>query len=272
MEGERFVSYFNGGPDYSGKRVNCIYEDSRGTLWVGTTTGLYRYDTAAASFVANKLTTKGGNSADHIRALYESPEGVLYVGTHGDGLFASRSESGNMLAFSQIELEGPALNEVSSIVSDPEGNLWIGFHEEGLVRWNPHTGEQLHLRANPVQSTSLSNDRVSSLSFDAFGNLWVGTLNGINKLNLTNRKFTFYQNRPGIQGDIANSVFAIAKDPLGNIWTGTRGGLYRLDQNGTIREYRHGSPAGRRADAVRSIYCEWDNTIWIGTGRARLRP
>jgi ligand-binding sensor domain-containing protein len=272
MEGDGFVNYFRSGPNYSGKRVNCIYEDSRGTLWVGTTTGLYRYDTATAAFAVYEL-TKESESVDHIRALYESPEGVLYVGTHGDGLFAGSVETGHLPVFRRIALEGPELNEVSSIVSDPEGNLWIGFHEEGLVRWNPVSDEQLHLRTNPVQSTSLSNDRVSSLAFDTFGNLWVGTLNGINKLNLTNRKFTFYQNRPGIKGDISNSVFAIAKDPLGDIWTGTRGGLFRLDRNGTIKEYLHGKPGTKRADAVRAIYCEGNGenfTLWVGTEQGTL--
>lgn len=273
MEGEGFVSYFDGGPNYGGKRVNCIYEDSRRTLWVGTTTGLYRYDSVTASLVLQKLPSGEGNAADHIRALYESPTGILYVGTHGDGLYAGRTAPGKLPEFRRIALEGPELNEVSSIVSDPEGHLWIGLHEEGLVRWNPVTGEQIHLRTDPVQSTSLSNDRVSSLAFDTFGNLWVGTLNGINKLNLTNRKFTFYQNRPGIPGDIANSVFAIVKDPLGNIWTGTRGGLFRLDRKGTIKEYFHGTPGMRRADAVRSIYCEsngQDFILWLGTEQGTL--
>lgn len=273
MEDDRFVSYFRSGPNYAGKRVNCIYEDSRKTLWVGTTSGLYRYDTVTAAFVAHRLKTGEEQTTVHIMALYESPAGVIYVGTHGDGLFAGIREPGGLPVFKHVALEGPELNEVSSIVSDPEGNLWIGFHEEGLVRWDPNTGEQLHLRANPVQSTSLSNDRVSSLAFDTFGNLWVGTLNGINKLNLTNRKFVVYQNRPGIQGDIANSVFAIAKDPSGNIWTGTRGGLYRLDRKGTIREYIHRSRSTRRADAVRSIYCESngsENKIWIGTEQGTL--
>jgi ligand-binding sensor domain-containing protein len=273
LERDGFVSYFKGGPSYAGKRVNCIYEDSKGTLWVGTTTGLYRYDTLTASFVAHKLSAKKTNTDDHIMALHESGAGVLYIGTHGDGLFAGTMVSGELPEFRQIVLEGPELDEVSSIVSDPEGNLWIGFHEEGLVRWSPQTGEQLHLRANPVQFTSLSNDRVSSLAFDSFGNLWVGTLNGINKLNLINRKFSFYQNRPGIQGDIANSVFVIAKDPEGNIWTGTRGGLFRMDKKGNIREYLHGTSASRRADAIRSIYCVSNAshyTLWIGTEQGTL--
>ncbi|HEY4653698.1 MAG TPA: two-component regulator propeller domain-containing protein [Cyclobacteriaceae bacterium] len=277
MEGENFVRFYHDPvkpSSISGNSITCIYEDSQANLWVGTTSGLNRYDPGTQTFRRYALHQNGDHGKhSHISSIYEDERGNLFVGTHGEGLFL-RTSSADLNAppdIRQVRFAGIEINEVSSVLSDPEGNIWIGFQEEGLVCWNPRTDARVHIRANPVQSSSLSNDRVSALFFDKFGNLWVGTLNGINKLNLSNRKFNAYQNRPGIQGDIRNSIFAIAKDEEGNIWTGTRGGLFVLTKKQEVKEYRHRpGTSARRVDAIRSIYSERSGRLWIGTEKGTL--
>ncbi len=277
MDGERFIKFSNAQSnsfDISGNSVTCIYEDSQKKLWFGTTQGLNRYDPSTQSFQRVPLSPKADqNKFNSITSVYEDKNRNLLVGTNGGGLFqcALSPNSSALPDFKLVTFPGIQLNEVSSLLSDPNGNIWIGYQEEGLIRWNPVSNEHIHIRTNPVQPNSLSNDRVSALFFDKFGNLWVGTLNGINKLNLSNQKFASYQNKPGIPGDIRNSVFAITKDKDGNIWTGTRGGLFCLNTKQELIEYRHQPESpGSREDAIRSIYIDKNERLWIGTEKGTL--
>ena len=276
MDGERFTKFHHDqskSSDIRSNSVTCIYEDSQKNLWLGTMQGVNRYDAVAQSFQRIPLSLEADqNKFNHITALYEDKNRNLLVGTHGGGVFQRIVSDTNVTTrFKQILFGGTHRNEVSSLLSDPEGTLWIGYQEEGLIRWDVSRDKHFRFRSDPAQPTSLSNDRVSSMLFDKFGNLWVGTLNGINKVNLSNQKFASYQNRPGLPGDIRNSVFAITKDTAGNIWTGTRGGLFLLNAKQELTEYRHqpGSP-GSREDAIRSIYIDKNARLWAGTEKGTL--
>ena len=277
MEGDNFTKFHHdpsNAKSVSGNHITCIYEDRQENLWIGTTRGLNRYDPDTQTFKLYSLYPDGHQGkSSHITSVYMDEKENLFVGTLGDGLLALALSAGRDVQprFKRVTFPGIEMNEVSSILSDYDGNLWIGFHEEGLVRWNPDTYAQTHFRANPVQSSNLSNDRVSALFLDKFGNLWIGTLNGINKLNLSNRKFVAYQNRPGIRGDIGNSIFAISMDKDGNIWTGTRGGLFILTADQEVKEYRHWlRGSDKRGDAIRSVCKDNKDRMWIGTEKGTL--
>lgn len=172
MRGEDFTK-FNYDPSntstINGNSITCIYEDSRKNLWFGTTQGLNRFDTVTRTFQRYSLFPGTVQAKEiHITALHEDRNKNLFVGTNGGGLFqgtVSRS-SNPLIDFKQIMFPAIQRNEVSSLLSDPEGNVWIGYQEEGLIRWNPLSNEHIHVRTNPTQPNSLSNDLVSSLFFD----------------------------------------------------------------------------------------------------------
>lgn len=276
MDGERFVKFNNGQSrsfDIGDNSVTCIYEDSQKSLWFGTTHGLYRYYPVTQTFQRISLSSNADqNKLNTITSLYEDKNRNLFVGTNGRGLFqCTLPDTSVQPGFKPITFPGTVRNEVSSLVSDPDGNIWIGYYDEGLIRWNVVSDKHIHIRTNPAQATSLSNDRVSSLFFDKFGNLWVGTLNGINKVNLSNQKFASYQIKPGLTGDIRNSIFAITKDDVGNIWTGSRGGLFLLNKKQELIDYRHQPESpGRGEDAIRSIYIDNIARLWAGTEKGTL--
>ena len=71
------------------------------------------------------------------------------------------------------------------------------------------------------KSNNLINNDVRSLSTDAYGNLWSGTINGISKLDLAGRIRVFSPD-----GDEQSSTYdiACAND---NLYIGTNAGLYR---------------------------------------------
>ena len=255
--------------------ITCLLEDHQNNLWIGTRNGLNRYNPLTHSFQLFLMKQDSGqNKYNYVTALYEDDQHNLLVGTHGDGFFkCSFSSAKNTCACTALPFEGIQRNEVSAILQDPENKFWIAFQEEGLIHWDPATNEHFSIRTNPVQPNSLSNDRVSALCSDKFGNIWIGTLNGINRVNITNRKFIFYQNKPGLPEDIHNSIFAIVKDSDGSIWTGTRAGLFRLAPGSQPEAYLQNKGTSHYRldeDAIRSLFIDDAGTLWAGTEKGTI--
>ncbi len=57
--------------------VLCLLQDQKGYLWLGTRSGLCRYD--GQEFIT--YTTADGLAADAVQALCEDREGRLWIGT-----------------------------------------------------------------------------------------------------------------------------------------------------------------------------------------------
>jgi signal transduction histidine kinase/ligand-binding sensor domain-containing protein/DNA-binding response OmpR family regulator len=106
--------------------VTSILEDSKGYLWVGTSTGgLSRFDKNSESFVHFKHIQEDLNSisSNRINCIYEDSKGRLWIGTFSGGLNLY-NEKENLFTH-YLEQDGLASNTVQSITEDEKGNLWI---------------------------------------------------------------------------------------------------------------------------------------------------
>jgi signal transduction histidine kinase len=105
--------------------VVALLEDSQGQLWAGTSGGLSVYRNGAfASF-----TEKNGLPSDHIRALYEDRDGVLWIGTYDGGL--GRLKDGRFTRYTVNE--GLYNNGVFAILEDEKDFLWMSCNR-GIYR------------------------------------------------------------------------------------------------------------------------------------------
>src|SRR5690606_30200567 len=78
--------------------VHAVYDDSAGTLWVGTMDGgLNRINrqTGEVRVFRHQMTDPSSLSSDDVRAILQDSTGVLWVGTSGGGLnrLNTRSET-----------------------------------------------------------------------------------------------------------------------------------------------------------------------------------
>jgi signal transduction histidine kinase/ligand-binding sensor domain-containing protein/DNA-binding response OmpR family regulator len=72
----------------SGSRINAIFEDQSGAIWIGTTDGLNKFDKQTRKFTRyisnpNAPLSLSGNN---VSAILEDSEGLLWVGTSRGGL------------------------------------------------------------------------------------------------------------------------------------------------------------------------------------------
>jgi signal transduction histidine kinase/ligand-binding sensor domain-containing protein/DNA-binding response OmpR family regulator len=103
---------------------------------------------------------------------------------------------------------------------------------------NDEQGHFSHYKARPDDTTSLSNNIVHVIHEDKFGQLWVGTDEGLNVLR-TDRK-TFYKVKSvnGKEGSLShNRVLSIYQDEENIFWIGTINGLNKWNSN--QRKFNH---------------------------------
>ena len=130
---------------------------------------------ASRNSIKGEISRVPGIEATHITALYETEDGVLWVGTRSSGVF--RYSGGDI---QNIDIaSGLPENDVTAIEGTRHGGLWIATRESGIIHY--HGG---HLYPVDIEH-GLSSNRILSLYEDRIGSLWIGTdQHGIARLRL----------------------------------------------------------------------------------------
>ncbi len=175
------------------------------------------------------------------------------------------------ISFEHISIED-GLNSVSvtDILQDHQGFMWFAG-TSGLNKYDGYTiTEYLYDQNN---SSSISDNSISTLFEDSNGILWVGTTNGgLNKYNREKDSFIRYQNLSKDSTSIShNHILKIYEDKKGTLWIGTQGGgLNKMDQKkGAFINYtRNPNDENTLPDNnVHSILDDSSGQLWIGTLR-----
>lgn len=167
-----------------------------------------------------------GNSSV-ILCEYTDNHNILWIGTN-DGIYVY---SGKTLL--KRYLAGHSLN-ISSIFQDRKGLVWAGTFFSGVFTIDPASGSVSHYEHQREDVNSISHNFIRALCADNAGNIWIGTKNGLDKLELIARRFMQYPYDPaGIYGLNATQIRALHEDRKGNIWVGTcGGGLNEINRQG----------------------------------------
>src|SRR5690606_18237246 len=125
---------------------------------------------------------------------------------------------------------------ISDIIEAPDGMLWIATERGGVNRFDPATGRFTAFRHRDDDPASLADDSVNTLWLDADGDLWIGTANGLDRMDLDDYSIRHYRERDGLSN---NLVLGIVGDDDGKLWISTNRGLSRLDpRTGTFHTFR----------------------------------
>jgi len=111
----------------------------------------------------------------------------------------------------------------------------------------------------------LSQNLILSITQDADDFIWIGTMDGLNRLDGNRIKVyrSFYsQNALGASLKI-NQLVA---DDLHNVWIGTNNGLYLYNSIvDSFRVFYHQSNSGLCNNKIKTLYKDKKGNIWIGT-------
>jgi signal transduction histidine kinase/ligand-binding sensor domain-containing protein/DNA-binding response OmpR family regulator len=225
--------------DLPGKAVFNVLQTSDGYVWVGTESGLARFD--GVRFISFRPPTIPALDRHVIHALFEDREGYLWVGTN-EGVV--RYHNG---VFELIGLKDTA---VHSFAQDKVGRIWIGTGTQGLYRWQGGT------LTNVSREAGLPALSVQDLFVDSSDRLWILMNKGNGIVRYENGTFSRYTERR-----ITRDVLTMCEWPQGTLWLGTSGsGLYRL-KGETVTQYL--PPDGLNSDSVTDVRPAKDGTLWV---------
>jgi ligand-binding sensor domain-containing protein/signal transduction histidine kinase len=225
--------------ELGGAGVFAIVEAPGGEIWLGTQSdGIKVFEPRTQTFRAIQHAPDDPNSisSNYVTSLLLDRRGLLWVGTV-DGLDAFNMETGHVTRY-RHDPENPSTltgNQISAIIEDSRGFLWVGTNvpqysgregAAGLNRFDPATGAVQRYRHNPDDLNSLSNDGIVAILEHASGDIWVGTTNGLNRLDPESGEVTYFLESDGLP---SASIVGLLQDDHGRIWVSTLGGLSRFD-------------------------------------------
>lgn len=247
--------------------VTCIFQDSRGFLWIGTEDGLNRFDGYDFKIYKNDPSNAASLSHDAVWSIDEDAAGNLWIGTSGGGVDVwERADD----RFASELSKGLSSRYVRFVHVDEDGAVWIGTRDAGVDRLDPESGAITSYRADG--GSGLSDDRVFVIHTDRSGTVWVGTDGGLNRFDRSLQRFVVFTHDPDDPSSLSSGrVRAISEDGTGTLWVGTYdGGLNRFDRDsGTFQRFQENDsdPFSLSHNRVRAILEDNEGRLWIGTSK-----
>ena len=239
-------------PETTG-HVNSIYEDNRGTIWIGRSRNLVG---GLCQVAASKVKCYGSQDEIPAYAAQVTGDGAgnLWIGTATALL---RWQPGSATLFSPPGLKSSeGLAGVSALAAARDGSIWVGMVRSGRGLGLQHfVGDKWNALVTPTFDSS--NLNVNALWLDHHNSLWVaGEGDGVYRVR--DGKVDRFRSADGLSSDSVQGFF---EDREENLWAVTSEGIDRFRDIQVVSFSPHEGLSGGR---VASVVASRDGTIWIG--------
>ncbi len=202
--------------------VSNLFEDSLGDVWITTINNdatLQRWERKTGKisrFSADDNLPKSNGAI----AFGEDSENNLWIGFYFGGL--ARYKNGKFRFFKDDD--GIPVGSIRSIYSDKSGRLWIASASRGVFRVDNPTAENPKF-TNLSTAEGLSSNQTNCVTQDNFGQIYIGTGRGVNRLNPANNNIKLYTQADGLPGSV---VSLCRRDSSGALWFVSRNSLVKF--------------------------------------------
>lgn len=293
----KFVAYKNNPADTEGlshSSVRSFLPDKRngvwnGSLWIATDDGLNYFDRPRQRW--KSFSVREGLTMTDIRALTQTPDGTLWLGTNGGGIFRFDGKRFTQITHNPDDSTSLASNHLRWLTVDAKGGLWAGMYRtQGLqgmaggLCYHPHPSKGANagwkrFQPNPVDTTALGGREVRCIYIDpadTSGNtLWIGTHTaGLDKFDRKRGTFTHFKHDIKDGTSLSSDIITcILRASNGELWVTAASGL-NLFHPATKTFTRFTVKDGLPNDYVYGCLEDRRGNLWMSTnnGISRFDP
>lgn len=246
--------------------ILAILQDSKGFLWFGTQNGLNKYDGSRFTVYYHDNDDENSLTTNDIGALHESEPNILWIGTCGGGLNRLDLTTETFTHYRHDPDDPTSLSDdyIYAIAEDDAGDLWITTRNNGFNRFDPvtETFERFTTDSHPI-----SHPRSGPMAIDRFGGVWVGTMDGLDRLDLQTDELTrFHPDAPPERQIGHPALPALLVDSHDMIWVGSAAGVSLISaETQTPLPLPANTPDTLRSAFIWSILEDTNGDIWFAT-------
>lgn len=289
----------------SHRTINCMLQDSKGFVWIGTSDGLNRFDGYAFKqyFLDNEDSLSLGTNV--VTGLTEDLTGTIWLST-GNGIYnyLPATESFYKINFPDNKI----IRQAEGVCVDNEGTIWGVENSNTILKMSSGStqGKYVHLDSLLGIHEALFNKKI----FWADGFIWIFNKKGIVRYDYINEKASLVPQSVSFKGarrlrrgksgevlvvDWGKGVYRLntstlkmnsfitpesisdSKDIIGitdvcymndgSVWITGFPGLFKVMQDGTIVKFNRSTGYELNYDkkVYFSIMSDNNNNIWLGS-------
>lgn len=242
-DGNKFTNYTEN-DSLVNNVVFSIAEIKNGNILFGTNGGLSVFNGKAFK----NYTDKTGLPHSRVFKIMQDNSGTVWLGTSKG---VCNYVNGKIVPFTLDTTLSKS--NIFTIYCDQSNNIWFGTIENGLIKYNATTKRFSYF----TKETGLRNNFVRSIGEDIQGNVYVGTVSGINKINGPG-----VVQKVNIPGEENVAFTSIISDNKNNLWFATNEGIYKY--NGVAhRKYKDKN--GLASNNLLCGFKDREGNFWFGT-------
>lgn len=249
-------------------RVECLFEDPSGDIWVGMIRGgLSKFNPKDSSFI-NYSRQEEQEKGPIVRLICQDPiqENLLWVSDNKGLKYFDKTSQ-------QLKEIDPNLNSLGAPFDlDFEGDsvIWIATYHRGLFRYSMDQKELRNYTYSGESKWDGSHDQIYRLLRDGNRGYWLNTVDkGFGHFNFQTETFQFFSTGEASSYKILPppALQGLHRDRSGIIWIGHRDGLSLYDPRVQhFNWYRHEKGTESEFPATNTVLEQgFQDMVWAGS-------
>ena len=175
FDGNKFTIYRHENKDPLSLKINyvqTVLEDHMNRFWIGSSSGLLRYNRASDNFTEFNLYKNKKRITPYIQSIIESRDKNIWVATSGQGLITISPDNKSFLRQDISNIIHT--DYINCLYEDHNGCIWIGTENRGLFKYDSRAKRIIYHKI----FNDFTDNNITSINEDRKGNLLVSSFSG----------------------------------------------------------------------------------------------
>ena len=270
-------SHVNINHGLSNNQIKCFLKDRKGFVWIGTISGLNRYDGYNVKTFQNDPLDTTSILDNDINRLFEDPEGKIWVSNaSGQSIYDPALEKFTRNTSRHLSKFGVPGGLITDINKNSKGEYWFVHSTLGLFLYDPGQKSTRKIEHVKADTATIKETPISSIAEDRNEDIWLLHQDGVlEKLDGKTHEVV-YRNYSIHKRYINESLsYNLTIDTDGDLWiyaVNSNKGIfyYNVKEGQLIHFHKNSKRAKLNSDIVRGIVQDNKGMIWLATDHGGL--